>query len=223
MTRIVMSLLLSLLLYSLSYAEGLYVTGGIGVTSFIRTIDDGTWIQEGLEHNFHSQNIGWRAGAGYRFNPAWSVQVHYVNLGTVRLETMAVSDEQYDQQAHRCLSKCETAIPFHTHDLMEGVEVSASRHWQIGPLEPFLRAGGAALYHRLTAQVNGRTLYGQEGRAFNGWIPTALVGGGLCMGWVCGETTYYHGFGGGTNWSAGLPISTQAVQTLLTVNVPVGW
>lgn len=213
----------AVILCGTGHAGEFYLSGSGGVTSFIRTVEDGTWVQEGLPHHFHSQNLGWRTGAGYRINPAWSVQAHYVNLGTVRLETLAVDDRHYDAKAHRCLSHCDHAIPFHTHDLMEGVELSLSRHWQIGAVEPFLRAGGAAMYHRLTAQFAGVTLYGQDGKAFKGWIPTVLVGGGLCHRWVCGETTYYYGFGGGTDWSAGLPISKQAVQTLLTVNVPLHW
>lgn len=217
----IVGLALGLIVCGTGHAGEVYLSGSMGVTSFIRTIDDGTWIQQGLEHNFHSQNFGWRSGVGYRIDPAWSVQAHYVNLGTVRLETLAVSDDRYDPGTHRCLSHCDKAIPFHTHDLMEGVELSVSRHWQIGPVEPFVRAGGAAMYHRLTAQFGGVTLLGQDGKAFNGWIPTALIGGGLCYRWLCGETTYYYGFGGGTDWSAGLPISKQSVQTLLTLNVPL--
>lgn len=130
---------------------------------------------------------------------------------------------RYDPKAHRCLSNCDSAAPFHTHDLMEGAELSISRHFQVGPIEPFVRVGGAAVYHRLTAQFGGITLLGQDGKAFNGWIPTILAGGGICYSWVCGETTYYYGLGGPTDWSAGLPISKQSVQTLLTVNVPIKW
>lgn len=216
-------LAIGLILCGTGYAGEFYVSGSGGVTSFIRTIDDGTWIQEDMRHNFHSQNVGWRTGAGYRINPEWSVQAYYTNLGTVRLETMSVDDSRYDPKAHKCLSRCNKGEQFNTHDLMEGTELSISRHWQVGPVEPFVRVGGAAMYHRLTAQFNGVTLLGQDGKAFNGWIPMALVGGGVCYRWICGETTYYHGFGSGTDWSAGLPISKQAVQTLLTVNVPLAW
>lgn len=218
---VIVGLAIGLILCGTGHAGEFYLSGSMGVTSFIRTVDDGTWIQRGLTHNFHSQNVGWRTGAGYRINPAWSVQAHYINLGTVRIETMAVGDESYDPKANRCLSHCDKAIPFHTHDLMEGAEISVSRHWQVGPIDPFLRAGGAAIYHRLTAQYGNVSMVGYDGKAFNGWIPTALVGGGLCYRWVCGETTYYYGFGGGTDWSAGLPISKQSVQTLLTVNIPL--
>jgi len=205
-----------------AHAGAFYVTGSLGAAHFLRTIPDGTWIQEGLPHTTDLTSLAWRTGAGYRLNESWSVQAHYLNFGTAAINTLAVRDEQYNPHAHRCHTACDEARPFHSHDLMEGVEVSISRHWALGPVNPFLRAGGALLYHRLTVQWSDIN-HPSAQQTMHGWIPTALVGGGVCAGWLCAETTYYRGFGGGEDWSAGLPIAKQSVMTLLSVNVPLSF
>lgn len=197
-------------------AGSLSIDASIGQTQFIRTIEDGTWIQEGLAHQIHGSSLGWRAGLDYGVNEAWSIQARYVNLGTIAIDTRAVGDEDYDPIGHRCLKHCDITIGFHTHDLVEGAELSLSRSWSLAdPFSAFARVGGAALYHRLTAQFNTIQL------TMHGWMPTALVGGGVCVyQTLCLESTYYRALGGATDWSEGLPISKGAVQTLLTVKVP---
>jgi hypothetical protein len=209
---------ISVLLAHTSQAGEFYLDAGGGLTQFRRTIEDGTWIQDGLPHNTQTRTFGWRTGAGYRISPEWSVQAHYINLGTVAIDAQTTASEaDYDRVAHRCTQNCSPTFGFHTHDLMEGGELSVSRHFSIGPVAPFVRVGGAALYHRLTASFGGTTL------TMHGWIPTALVGGGLCYGWVCADTTYYRGMGGPTDWSQGLPIAKQAFVSLINLTVPLRW
>jgi hypothetical protein len=50
---------------------------------------------------------------------------------------------------------------------------------------------------------------------FEGVLPMAVVGGGLCWQWVCGEVNYYRGM-----MAPQYPISTQAIVPMLTMKYP---
>lgn len=203
-----------------AWAGTLYLDGGIGMTHFACTIcsDDGTWVQTGLPHSMTMNSLAYRTGLDYRFdNRRWGIEAHYLNMGVSKIrQDYTVSDAQYDPKHHQCLAPCNNLGTFHTHDLMEGIELSFSHHWQFKMIEPFLRLGAAGMYHRLTAQQTpGITT------TMHGWVPMTLIGAGLCTdtGLLCLETTYYRGVGGSTDWSAGLPLSKEALVSLASVKI----
>ena len=199
---------------------GIYVDLAGGFTQFTCTIcegdNDGTWRQAGLPNGIRRTSPAFRAGLGYRWEQ-WSIQAHYLNAGQVKIHQYYTTDDaSYDKVAHKCLANCATPNSrFETSDSYQGGELSLSKHFRIGPVQPFLRAGGAVLFHAL--QVN----FGATHLTMHGTIPMVLVGGGLCYHWLCGETTYYKGSGGGTEWSAGLPISKEMVVSLVSLKIPL--
>ena len=225
LTTWLLALLLALLLaYDLAHAEGWYLDVGAGVTKFSCTIcsSDGTWIQTGLPHDMTMTSFAYRAGAGYRWQ-AWSVQASYVNLGVAKIrQHYTVVDEQYNPKAHSCLAPCTNLGPFHTHDLMEGAELTASYTWRHWPIQPYVKLGAAGLYHRLTAQWTDASGMSQAG-TMHGWVPSAVLGGGLEYGWLYAEGSYYRGIGGSVDWSAGLPISKEQVVGFAGIRIPLTW
>ena len=212
------------LAYDMAHAGQFYLDAGIGATHFTCTIcsDDGTWVQTGLPNSMTMNSLSWKLGLGYRVNERWSVGLSYLNMGTAKIrQDYTVSDQQYNPKQHTCLAPCTNVGPFHTHDLMEGVELTASYHWRQWPIQPYLKVGAAGLYHRLTVQYNGMTFYGQDGKPFNGWIYSSVIGGGLEYGWLYVDATYYRGLGGATDWSAGLPISKEQVVGFVGIRIPL--
>ena len=209
-------LVLCLLSSSVAHAGELYFDAAVGATLFQRTIEDGTWIQDALPHRTDFTSLAWRVGLGYRFTERWSVQANALRMGTVTSTARVVNDRDYDSIAHACLANCSTAFPFTTIDTMHGGELSLTRTWLLGPVAPFLRGGGALLWHHLRAHWLGTA------GEMHGWIPMGLVGGGLCYGWACVESTYYHGIGGMNCLTpCGLPIAKEAVVSLVSLKIPV--
>jgi len=197
-----------------------YVDVAGGITTFIPTIEDGTWWQQGLPHKFDTTAFAWRAGVGYRFNARWSVQANYVNLGTVRINAAVVPDGAYDNVAHKCLQFCDQPLPTKTSDAMQGFEVSATRTWQVGPVSPFLRGGAALMFHRLTLTSEDQDSPNQL--KYYGRIPMVLVGGGLCWKQICLDETYYHGLGGQNCLTpCGLPVAKEALVSLISFKIPL--
>lgn len=204
---------------------GMYIDIAGGFTQFIPTWQDGDFHQDGLPHQYDSQAAAWRAGLGYRFNERWSVQAHYLNFGTTRVFAEFVNDRDYDPKAHQCLRKCNETGQLTASDAVQGFDVSASHHWQVGEMSPFLRVGGALLFHRFSIEnYNGTFAQKHYGR-----IPATLIGGGVCYKVLCAETTFYAGIGGPNSGcvapsdqsSCGYPISKQLIMSLISLKIPL--
>ena len=149
------------------------------------------------------------------------MQASYVNLGVAKIrQHYTVDDSQYDPKNHHCISPCTNAGVFHTHDLMEGLELTASYTWRHWPIQPYIKLGAAGLYHRLTAQ------YGFPSTStvltMHGWVPSSVLGAGVEYGWLYAEANYYRGIGGSVDWSAGLPISKEQVVGFAGIRIPIG-
>ena len=196
-----------------------------GFTQFIPTWQDGDFHQDGLPHRYDSQAFAWRAGIGYRLNERWSVQAHYLNFGTTRVFVEFVDDRDYDPKVHQCLRNCQRTGQLTASDAVQGGEVSVSHHWPFDAWAPFVRLGGALLFHRFSIEnYNGTFAQKHYGR-----IPTALIGGGVCYKVLCAETTYYAGFGspnGGCvaqseESGCGYPISKQLIMSLISLRIPL--
>jgi hypothetical protein len=130
--------------------------------------------------------------------------IPYLDLGTAKIRQFyTVDDIQYDPHAHHCLAPCTNAGFFNTNDSVRGVDLSVTRQFRWGEVEPSVRVGGAVFHHTLEARSAGTQLN------MRGAIPTSLLGGGVSYRWIFVDATYYRGFGGGTEWSAGLPISKE--------------
>ena len=218
--RVYIILLTCLLASSYAQAEGLYLDLASGFTQFTCTIcqgdNDGTWRQAGLPNGIRYTSPAFRAGLGYAWDK-WRVQASYLNAGQVKIHLYyTTGDDTYDKAAHRCLANCSTPnTRFETSDSYQGGELSLARDFTIGPVKPFVRVGGAVLFHII--DVNFQTTH----LKMHGTVPMGLIGGGLCYQWVCAETTYYKGFGGGTEWSAGLPVSKEMFVSLVSIRIPI--
>ena len=202
---------------SVAWAEP-FLDLGVGATFFIPKEQDGTWYQEAFPYHFRTRDVAARAGIGWQFNERWKVTVSYLRLGSNSVTSRYVADENYDPGTHTCKRDCENARALTTSDSMQGGEVSVTRTFQIAPISPFLRVGGALMFHSLW--WNPSDYDGHEiGRQYlYGRIPMVLVGGGVCYHWVCVEATYYHGIGhGDESW----PISTRAFVQMVSLNVPL--
>lgn len=206
---------------------GAYLDVGLGATLFNRTIEDGTWIQEGLPNKELLESFAWRVGLGYTINDRWSLQANYLHFGTAKIRALVVRDPDYNNKQHVCLNHCGEAFPFNTNDTMYGGEVSLTRTWQIRAFAPFLRAGGAVMIHHLRAAIQPMypTIEPPLVNSRHGFIPAVLVGGGVCYKMFCAETTYYQGLGGSTGgfgMDYALPISTSLFMSLVSVKIPLG-
>ena len=200
-----------------AHAGQWYATGSLGATQFTRTVHDGTHIQEGLPFSQTMTGLAYGAGLQYRLSDRWAFDVAYRNFGVAKIRARVVGDEAYWPAVKACISNCTATVQYNTTDLYEGIELTASHYWQLSDSwELFAKLGGAGVYHRLVTQWQGNT-WKQEG-----WIPMSVMGAGVCFdSWLCAESSYYRGFGGGLDWSAGLPISKEFVQGLFTIRIPL--
>ena len=217
LTWLLAVLLACLLAYDMVHAGSVSVELGAGAAVCNRTIPDGTWVQTGLHHDVDCQNFTWKAGLDYRVSDRWAFQAYYANFGTFKIRQYnTVADEAYNPKEHKCTIADCSGHPFNTDDRMHAIAVSAKHTWsEIGPIQPFIGLGGGVLMHHLTAA------FGDSRLRYHGNVPMLLMTGGLCYKLACMDTTYYHGLGGGDDWSAGLPISKEVVTASFTVKVPL--
>lgn len=188
--------------------------GGLAVP--IRTTPDGTYWQQAFEHKTRTVTTAWAAGLSYQVNPAWSLQAHYLDLGSSKIKGLAVADSDYGYKQHRCMASvatCSTPYYFKATDSLRGGDLTATYTWRGAGLEPFVKAGVAVLQHHAVFQnANGAA------DTFRGILPELEVGVGVKYQWAYLELDYFQGLNfGGQN----LPISTQQVAMFAGVNIPL--
>ena len=203
--------------------QGLYVHGSLGATRFQPTVSDGTWRQDGLNRGretFDTRAFSWRAGLGYNFTEHIGLEAGYFHAGTVRDDLRFVFDRDYAAKAGQCLDNCTNPMRLKVADTYQGLDLAAvyrwhpSEHWS-----PFVKAGGAILWHRLQADSIGDP---DRNQAFYGRIPAALLGSGLCYQMFCAEASYYMGIGGENCHSpCGYPVAKEFLLTTFGVKVPL--
>jgi hypothetical protein len=187
---------------------------GLGATIFFPAYSDGAWYQEPFPHHFDTKDIAYRAGVGWRFNDHWSVAASYLHLGSISVTAQAVSDDDYNNQTHQCLRHCQHPVSFRVEDSYQGGELTATRTFTDGPVRPFLRAGGAWLFHDL--RVNGAPFF--MGRSF----PAGVVGAGLTYKWISLEVSYYHILAhSGASGGVGYPVSESQLIPMVSVQIPL--
>lgn len=213
----VMLLLVLLLLWPVqAFAIDPYIEAGLGASSFQRTTPDGTWVQEGMGfHKFHNQDLAFRAGVGVKLNEAWAIGANYVNLGTVKVETMMVQDADYDIPTKTCTANCANKQYGRAMDRLDGGELIATYTYRRWMVEPYLGFGGALMRHSFSwnTETPGQpfTNYTQRGIVLMG------VGRvGACVKWLCADVSYYKGMG--STW---YPVSDDALVTMAVVKVPL--
>jgi len=195
--------LLTLLLFiaSPALAVDIFVEGGIGPSFLQRTTPDGVWWQEPFPHSFNLTSLAWKAGLGVQLDEHWSLTASYVSLGTAKAVTEAVSDHNYDHGDRKDPRFLITA-----YDNYHGGQLVAFYHWTQWPVQPFVSGGVAGMLHHVTAN---------QATEFSGVIPMAVVGGGLCWQWMCGEVSYYRGV-----QAPQYPISTEVIVPMLAGRYP---
>lgn len=204
-----------------AHAEAYLDVAG-GMTQFLVTANPGDYIQEDQPHSLDLRSLAYRVELGWRFNERWSVQGGYVNLGTINQTAKFVRDEDFDFQAGRCQSNCDTAIPYRMTDAYHGGELTVIRTFNFDTYNFFLKGGGALLLHRFTinredgAADGFHQLYGQ--------FPAVVMGAGGGYGPFYVELDYYHGLGGSNgflghayNW----PLSTDMLVGWFGVKIPL--
>lgn len=196
-----------------AYALEPYIEAGAGAALFQITVPDGTWYQEAFPHTFKTTDLALRAGVGVQVAEHWGVSVAYTRLGAVQSDADFVWDANYSPSLKRCISGCERVNHLSATDRMQGPELTVRREFAVGALTPFLKMGGAWMFHSITVPA-----YTDTGRdisiAFKGVVPMVVLGGGVCYIWVCGEVSYYKGIG-----STGFPLAKDAVVPMLTVRI----
>lgn len=209
--------LLLILLLSASSASAWELTleGGVGVTYFQPTVEDGIWFQQAFPHKFYTDAFAWKAGLGARINPHWSIHAAYVNLGTVKADTQFVWDQDYDPIQHQCVKNCTTPHTLSTTDFLRGPELLVGYHYPIGAFDPFVKAGMALMFH--TVRATCTTSWGEGCSGVDtGLIPMVALGTGACYQYLCGEVTYYKGIA-----ETGTPIAKDAIVPMLTLRIPL--
>ena len=201
------------------------VEGSVGAAFPRPTVYDGTFRQDGVQPpNFRLMDQAWSIGFSYRINHQWSIQGHRFDWGSAAVKSRFVSDQDYDPVNSVCLANCQGTYN-KVLDRMWGYDLTASRYWPItDAVEGYLKGGGAIAFHELK-WGDGNT-YGPT--RFNGAIPMLVLGGGLCYGPLCFDTTLYQGTPsmnsgciGGGQYECGYPLSKQVVVSALLVKIPI--
>lgn len=202
-----MILALFLVLWAASaFAANLFVEGGAGMTHFLKTSDDGVWIQDRLPHTTDWQDVAIRAGAGVRLNPSWSIGVNYLRLGQVTLDSVWQRDEEYSAHCHHDCGD----FSGHLWTRMQGGEVIGTYQPVQWAVSPIFRAGLAIMHHSVNWTMSHRP---QDVGQSTGLIAMGVLGAGACYhDWVCGDVSYYRGF-----IDTGFPLSTSAVVSVVTL------
>lgn len=190
-------------------AAEVYVEGGAGLTQFLRTADDGVWRQEGLGSKTDWQDMAFRAGIGLKLNESWSIGTNYIRLGTVKIASQFVADEDYDAIRHVCKHHCAEAPSGHVWGTVQGGELIGTYHPQLWAVSPIVRAGLAVFDHTVRWQVGENPTVHQ----YRGVIVAGVVGAGACyQQWLCVDTSYYRGFA-----DSYYPVSSGAVVSMLSL------
>ena len=173
-----------------AYAVEPFIQIGIGESIAIPVKTNGTWYDENLPHQFHTQGLAFKAGLGLKFDKHWSTTLSYISLGKNGVDALAVSDA--------CLvASCTTETPsaFHTVDKVRGLELTGTYLFQTGKVQPYLKAGGFLASHKLHVDVTPAEGTVQHAD-FSGRITGVVIGAGIKWKWLFTEINYYHGAGG---------------------------
>jgi hypothetical protein len=193
------------LLCRAGHAAEFFVEGGAGLTQFLKTSDDGVWIQDRMPHTTDWRDLALRGGLGVKFSENVSLGANYVRLGAVQLDSTWQSDEIYNS---KCGLSCDHYAG-HLTGTMQGGELVGTYHPQLWAISPIVRAGLATMQHTLhwttSNQAGAHTL--------RGVVVMGVVGAGVCyQTWLCGDVSYYRGFAD-TNF----PLSTGAVVSMVSL------
>lgn len=191
------------------------LTVGAGAVNAIPTTPNGTWVQLDQKHGYDTLSLGLKTGLETTITEHWYIGAGYVSLGTTQAWTEAKSDEEFFNGKHGVADKYLKA-----YDRMQGGELYVGYQWQVEAFRPYLTAGIAQFWHRVTQTHDTQTKEGTmraQDMTWHGTVRSWRVGGGLCYRWLCGEVTYYKGATPGTNY----PISTDAVVPMLVLNIPL--
>ena len=199
------------------------IEGSLGAAFHQSTTDDGTWRQEKVQSpNTRLMDQAWSIGLAYRINPRWSIQAHYFDWGSAAVKSRFGSDDDY--YGGVC-PNCVTSN-FKVVDRMWGYDLSVSRYWPItDEAEWYLKGGGAVAFHELKWTTPNADTYGPT--RVRGTIPMLVIGGGLCYGPLCFDTTLYQGTlsmnGGciGGEYDCGYPLSKQVIVTSVVFKLPL--
>lgn len=167
----------------------------------------GTWAQPGLPEDIYRDRLGWKAGLGLQFTEDWGAEVNVVDAGTIKIRLHnTVADDKYNKDAHACLPGCVNLGEFDTDDHYRGLEAALVRSFQVDVYKLRVKLGSAVFHHNLQARYSGNTIN------MRGTVPMPMLGVELGYGWLKTAVTYYHGIGGYTEWSAGLPVSKEIIM-----------
>lgn len=186
-------------------ATKFFIEGGIGVTQFLKTSDDGVWIQDRMPHATNWQDMAIRVGIGVRINESFSIGTNYIRLGQVKLQSVWQSDEIYNS---RCGLSCE-----HYHGnlwaTMQGGELVGTYHPHVWHVSPIVRAGLAVFDHTVRWETSNQPGIHQ----YRGLVVSGVVGAGACyQHWLCADVSYYRGFA-----ETHYPVSTGAVVSMVSL------
>lgn len=210
-------MVIAAVMYSpLAYASDFYVNMGLGATMFQQTTQNGTWLQEGQPYKMTMLDLSGKLGVGYRFSQAWALEVNALSLGQARSAGLAVPDEYYEPKAHKAKHGAPAPNHFDARQRSYGGEVVVVRSFQVGPLSPFLKAGGFATFNDMPYTIIEGPTSNVFQSSYQGYTVGVVGGGGVCYGWACLEATYYRGMG-----SSGYPISKSFLVPMFTIKVPL--
>ncbi len=190
-----------------------YAVAGIGPSFMASTPQDGLWYQQAFPHRFDRASLSYRVGGGLRLTPQWSLESTYVHLGSPKVVSQFVWDHHYDPIQHRCLKHCDTPNILSGVDTVTGFDVSVIRRFPSENWTPYVRLGGAMLWH--TMRVAAFTPQGDSvGVVMHGTMPSVVGGVGVCYTWICGEVLVYQAIG-----HSGNPLSTRYVVPSLSMQL----
>jgi hypothetical protein len=221
--KIILMVLMVLMCISPVAASDLSIEIGAGATLFQPTTADGTWWQAPFKHSFSTKDLALRGGLTYTLSDEWSLNGSYTRLGKVTADAFAVGDQDYDAKNHRCLAHCLYPVHFAVRDVMQGPEFTVRRSFPGWDLVPYIKAGGAVMFHEITLPLVN-TLDGGDVRLhYAGTVPMVVIGGGTCYKIACIDLSYYYGIGSvgvlGIR-DSGYPISTRAFVPMFSLRIP---
>lgn len=209
--------LLTLLFPAFAQASDFYLNLGAGGAFHQATTGNGTWKQDGQPYQFKLDQVGLKAGLGYRLNKDWALEVDYLYLGKVGAQGFAINDDDYDMHTNGCKKHSKNCGPmaFSASDRVQMIDLMARRNFDLWGVQPFLKAGGFYALHNLDYYVqmpSGKL----DGGTYRGAIYGVAGGGGVCWKWLCGEATWYQGLG-----SSEYPIARNIFAPMVSLNIPL--
>lgn len=188
------------------FGKPLFIEGGLGLTQFLKTSDDGVWIQDRMPHATNWQDVAIRAGVGVKLHESWSVGANYLRLGQVALQSTWQSDLIYE-------SRCGLSCNHYAGNLwsrMQGGELVGTYHPQLWAVSPIVRAGVAVFEHSVRWETNNDARGVHE---YRGVIVAGVLGAGACyQTWACVDLSYYRGFA-----DTYYPLSNAAIISMATL------